>query len=122
MPTASPAILLVSPDLMLTSQMAGLASGVGGQLETISRCDASAKGGPFGLVILDLGSLRASPEELLTQLRASLSQQPLPRIVAFGPHVQKERLEAAVAAGAAEAVSRGELLGSFASCLARWCG
>ena len=122
MPPTGPAILLVSPDLMLTSQLAGLAAGVGGQLETISRCDASAKGSVFDLVLVDLGNLRASPEELLTQLRANLSQQPLPRIVAFGPNVQKERLEAAVSAGASEAVSRGQLLGSFAGCLARWCG
>jgi hypothetical protein len=44
------------------------------------------------------------------------------RVVAFGPHVAGDRLRAAVAAGCDEAVSRGELLGGFASLLRRWLG
>ena len=121
MPHAGPSILLVSPDLMLTSRVAGLVAGVGGRLETVSLCTATPKGSAFDLVLIDLGNLRPAPEELLTQIRTTLSQQPLPRIVAFGPHVHKERLQAALDAGADDAVSRGELLGDFASCVRHWC-
>ena len=35
------------------------------------------------------------------------------RLIAFGPHVHKQRLDDAVAAGVDEAVSRGELFGGF---------
>jgi hypothetical protein len=42
--------------------------------------------------------------------------------VAFGPHVHRQRLDDAVAAGADEAVSRGELLGSFPALVRRWMG
>ncbi len=107
---------------MLTSQVAGLAAGLGGHLETLSRCDATATGSHFDLVLIDLGSLRDSPDDLLRQVKSRLTQQPQPPIVAFGPHVHKQRLDAAVQAGCSEAVSRGELIGGFAACIGRWCG
>jgi hypothetical protein len=43
------------------------------------------------------------------------------RLVAFGPHVAKDRLDQAAAAGADAAVSRGELLGGFPAIVRRWC-
>ena len=42
------------------------------------------------------------------------------KLIAFGPHVQKERLAESVAAGADAAVSRGELLGGFQGLVRRW--
>ncbi len=42
------------------------------------------------------------------------------KLIAFGPHVHKQRLDDAVAAGVDEAVSRGELLGGFPALLRRW--
>jgi Mce-associated membrane protein len=42
------------------------------------------------------------------------------KLVAFGPHVAKERLAQAQAAGADAVVSRGELLGGFATLVRRW--
>lgn len=121
MPHPGPSILLISPDLMLTSRVAGLVAGVDGQLETVSLCTATPKGSAFDLVLIDLGNLRPAPEDLLTQLRTTLAQQPPPRTVAFGPHVHKDRLQAALDAGADDAVSRGELLGDFTGCINRWC-
>jgi hypothetical protein len=44
------------------------------------------------------------------------------RLVAFGPHVAKDRLEQAKAAGADASVSRGELLGGFPAIIKQWCG
>lgn len=122
MPPVSPSILLVSPDLMLTSRVAGLVATIGGALETVSLCTAQPKGAAFDLVLIDLGSLRPPADELLAQLRGTLSQPTAPRIVAFGPHVHKDRLQAALDAGADDAISRGELIGGFAACVARWCG
>jgi DNA-binding NarL/FixJ family response regulator len=115
-------MLLISPDLMLTSRVSGLAAGAGWQLETRPQATAQPATRDFDLVVLDLGGLRASPEELIHQVRSTLAADPPPRIVAFGPHVQHERLQAAVDAGAVEAVSRGEFLGDFAGCLKRWTG
>jgi hypothetical protein len=43
------------------------------------------------------------------------------RLVAFGPHVAKERLDQAKAAGADAVVSRGEMLGGFPAIVKRWC-
>jgi hypothetical protein len=45
-----------------------------------------------------------------------------PRLVAFGPHVHRQRLDDACAAGADEAISRGELLGSLPALVRRWSG
>jgi hypothetical protein len=118
-------ILLVSPDLMSTSRIAGLARPLGGQVETLRSLDAQPQGGPFDLVLVDLQGLAGDAAVIVSRVRAVLAghatQGEVPvRIVAFGPHVHKQRLDDAQAAGALAAVSRGELLGSFAGLVNRW--
>jgi len=124
---ARPLILLVSSDLMSTSRIAGLAEEAGGRLETLRSLDAPPPGGPYDLVLLDLQALGGHPAALVTQARDLIARQPertgsRTRVVAFGPHVARERLEQARAAGADASVSRGELLGGFAAIVARWTG
>ncbi|MFM7292300.1 MAG: hypothetical protein ACKO6B_13875 [Planctomycetia bacterium] len=123
-PAGGPAILLVSPDLLSTSRIAGLARQSGGRLDTLRNLDDPLPGGPYDLVLLDLQTVSGDPAVLVTRVRAIVSGSAAksPPLVAFGPHVAKERLEQALAAGTDAAVSRGELLGSFPALITRWCG
>lgn len=120
-------ILLVSPDLMSTSRMAGLARSIGAQIETLRSLDQQPQGGPYTLVLVDLQAMTGDAAVIISRVRAVVAacagqgEEPV-RIVAFGPHVHKQRLEDAKAAGALAAVSRGELLGGFAGLVARWVG
>ncbi|NDC63065.1 MAG: hypothetical protein EBZ59_03570 [Planctomycetia bacterium] len=120
-------ILLVSPDLLSTSRLAGLARGVPARLETLRSLDEPAPAGPFDLVLLDTHALPCDPAVSVTRVLAIVDRQRsehgrAPRLVAFGPHVARQRLADARAAGADESVSRGELLGGFATLVRRWCG
>jgi hypothetical protein len=120
-------ILLVSPDLMSTSRIAALGRPIGAQVETLRSLDLQPQGGPYALVLVDLQSLTGDAAVILSRVRTILTacaaqgDEPM-RIVAFGPHVHKQRLDDSKAAGALAAVSRGELLGGFAGLVARWVG
>ena len=118
-------ILLVSPDLMATSRIAGLCREVGATLETLRGLGDTPHGGPHQIVLLDLQTLAEDPAVIVTRARLLAggpggSGDAAPRLVAFGPHVARERLALAQAAGADDVVSRGELLGGFAGLLRRW--
>jgi CheY-like chemotaxis protein len=121
-------ILLVSPDLLATSRVAGLCREAGATLETLRSLTDIPHGGPHDLVLLDLQSLPDDPAVIVARARTLVGKQGSAsgerdcRIIAFGPHVAKERLDLARDAGADDAVSRGELLGGFAGLLRRWRG
>lgn len=122
-----PRILLVSPDLLSTSRIAGLARDAAARLETLRALDGPLPGGPYDLVLLDLQALAGDPAVLVTRVRALLAAAPTEqgreaRLVAFGPHVAKQRLDLARDAGADAAISRGELLGGFPAILKRYGG
>lgn len=112
-------ILLVSSDLMASSRLAGVARGLGDKLDVrpaVSTADHAAA--PYDIVLLDIQSC-PDPAAAITRSRAAAGQAGA--VIAFGPHVWKERLDAAVAAGADAAVSRGEVMESLASLLDRAC-
>ena len=111
-------MLLISSDLMASSRLAGAVQSVGATLETLAGAAGVPRGEAFDLVLLDLQSLPADPASLVA--RARELGGPTARVVAFGPHVWKDRLDAAVAAGADEAVSRGEVMGDVAAVIRRW--
>jgi hypothetical protein len=117
-------VLLVSPDLMATSRIAGLCREAGASLETLRSLGDTPHGGPHDLVLLDLQAIAEDPAVIVARARTLVCQQPSEhaecRIVAFGPHVAKERLALARDAGADDVVSRGELLGGFSALLRRW--
>ena len=130
-----PRILLVSPDLMAISRLASLARQAGGTLESLRSLDAGPREDGYDVVLIDLQGMAEDPALLVARVRAAVpgrsqigsqagaqgGPQASPRIVAFGPHVATARLEQARAAGADEAVSRGELLGGFPAVLRRNC-
>lgn len=117
-------ILLVTPDLMVASRVAGLAAQCGAAADTIRDLAAAPPGTGYRLVILDLQGLPGDPAALVADARRSLAGHGPrpgtgPAVVAFGPHVAVDRLAAARDAGADGVVSRGELLGSFAAVVGR---
>jgi hypothetical protein len=121
-------ILLVSPDLMATSRIAGLCREAGASLETLRSLTETPHGGPPDIVLVDLQALTEDPAVIVTRARV-LAVEPRAggqaagsTVVAFGPHVARERLALARDAGADDVVSRGELLGGFAGLLRRWRG
>lgn len=120
-----PRMLLVSPDLMSTSRITGLATSLGAGIETLRSLESVPHAGPFALVLVDLQALTGDAAMVVSRVRAIVEALPAQvgvpfRLVAFGPHVQKQRLNDAMAAGADAAVSRGELLGGFAGLMAHW--
>jgi hypothetical protein len=118
-------ILLITPDLLAASRRAGLAAAAGARIEQRSAIMHDADLPACDLVLLDLQGQGGDLAPVVAAARAALVQEPAERpgrVVAFGPHVAGDRLRAAVAAGCDEAVSRGELLGGFASLLRRWLG
>ncbi|MFO0912318.1 MAG: hypothetical protein U0795_05150 [Pirellulales bacterium] len=108
-----PVAVLLSQDLMLSSMLSGPAGRARWQLvscrnwqamtETIAQ--APAAGRDVKLVVIDL---TLSGLELKTELFDQLHSQSI-ATVAFGPHVHRERLAAALAAGCQRVWSRGQL-------------
>jgi len=115
-------ILLVSPDLLSTSRIAGLAQPLPARVETLRRIEDPLPGGPYDLVLVDLQTVPGTAAEIVSRalMLCEGSGEERARLVAFGPHVAKERLAEALAAGADAVVSRGELLGDFATLVQRW--
>jgi CheY-like chemotaxis protein len=119
-------ILVISPDLMVTSRLAGLASSCHASITTLRSPDAAIDAGPYDLVLLDLQGVPGDAAGLVDKARSLIAGlSPAAggdtRLIAFGPHVAKQRLDEAKAAGAADAISRGELLGAFPALVSRWC-
>jgi len=103
-----PAILL-SADLMTSSQVAGAATRQQVQLITLANPSALAEHESVAgadLVILDLTIGSLDPAAMVATLK-SLPDPPR-RIIAFGPHVHEARLTAAQAAGCDAVLSRGQ--------------
>jgi len=111
-------VILFSADLITAAKVAGAAPAAGVKVNVLGTEAAvltAAAGSP--LVILDLEAPGADPEGLVPRLRALT---PPPRaIVAFGPHVQTARLEAARAAGCHQVLARGQFYAQVADLLRR---
>ncbi|MBM4023095.1 MAG: hypothetical protein FJ284_12825 [Planctomycetes bacterium] len=116
-------VLLVSPDLMAVSRIAGLCREQNATLESLRGLGDAPRGGPYDVVLLDLQSLPHDPAVVVARARNLAAGEPddvAATIVAFGPHVAKDKLQQAHDAGADLVVSRGELLGGFAGLARRW--
>jgi CheY-like chemotaxis protein len=101
-------ILALISDLFTQSQVSAAAVRAGVPLEfalSVESLLAKAAQETPRLVILDLSHPGVDPAELVPRLRAINASAP---IAAFGPHVHRERLAAAQAAGCDEVISRGQ--------------
>ena len=119
--TASPQphlrILLVSADLLGMSQFAGLATRLPATVETLASPAGQPRGEAFDLLVLDLAIPRPAAT-LVAEARTLLESHqnatgPSARLLAYGPHVARERLEEARRAGADLVVSRGQIFGDL---------
>jgi hypothetical protein len=109
-------ILLVSSDLMASSRLAGVARGLGDALDVRASVAVVAADAPYDVVLIDVQSC---PDPTAAIARGREAAGAAGKVVAFGPHVWKERLEAAVAAGADAAATRGEVMEGLATLLDR---
>ena len=100
--------LLITSDLMLSSQATGAATRAGCELRVLPNVGAALKvmaEQSVGLAVLDLGTPGNDPERVVPQLRQASKEV---AVVAFGPHVHKQRLAAARDAGCEMVISRGQ--------------
>ncbi|MBX3444102.1 MAG: hypothetical protein KF774_16985 [Planctomyces sp.] len=103
-------VLIVCGDLFFGTQVASVVREAG--LDPLPEMLAERTLGHLAdsaviAVLLDLETRGVDPAALLASLPASR-----PRVVAFGPHVQTQRLEAARAAGCDAVLSRGQVTSS----------
>ena len=102
-------LLLFSTDLMTASRVEGAAARAGVEfLSTVGIDHAAAQtgSGDVTLVLVDLTSASLDVAQLVERIRSVGTDGAA--IVAFGPHVQKERLAAAREAGCDEVLTRGQ--------------
>ncbi len=107
-----PVLALVS-DLFFGSRIAAAARAAGVAVRTVrtlAELERVLGEGAPRLVLVDLEAPGADPLEAIARCRRLASP---PRVVAFGPHVQEELLDAARARGADEALPRGALTASL---------
>lgn len=118
------AILLLTPDLMVSSRIAGIAATVPASVESLGPASNGPRGGPFAAILVDLQVNGRSAAALVARALALRDAQQAAGgvragVVAFGPHVAVDRLAEAAEAGADLVVSRGEILGALPAVLER---
>jgi DNA-binding NarL/FixJ family response regulator len=113
------AVLALISDLMMQSQVSGAAQRAGVGLQVASSVGAlmakAAESAPQ-LVIVDLTHPGIDPVTLMEQLGPLLP--PTSATLAFGPHVHKELLAAASAAGFGNVITRGQFHANMVMILA----
>ena len=97
--------LLLTRDLMFTSKVTGTAAALGLRIQTVGTIESLqslAVASRPRAVFLDLSCTEFEPSAVLNLL----DFQPRPRVIAFGSHVDAERLELARAAGCDDVLPR----------------
>ena len=105
-------VLLFSSDLMISSQITGHARAIGLEVKVIGSLaqlrEELTSSDLISLLMLDLSSKGVDPEEIQSAIREG--DHTVETVVAFGPHVHREKLAAAKAAGCDEVMSRGQFV------------
>ena len=115
-------VILLSRDLMLSSQLAGPVSRFESKLEAKASADdviedfESVDKSP-SLLLVDLALPGLDIDHFVSQVRRSAEIPP--RIVAFGPHVHEDRLVRAQEAGCDMVLSRGQFVRGMAEILSQ---
>ena len=118
-----PSALLLCDDLMFASRISGEARGQSLSVKSARSLDqllALARQDAPSCVLLDLAFPGLDLPNLFRQLGDACSQ--LPRVVAYGSHVDAERLQAARAAGCDPVLPRSKFVEDLPRSLAQWLG
>ena len=102
-------VVLLSSDLMVVSRVEGAGAQTGAEIRAASNAAAAIEfcyNEQVDVLIVDLSMPALDPPALVNQLRADTSHWV--QVVAFGPHVQEERLAMAREAGCDTVISRGQ--------------
>ncbi len=116
-----PVGLLLSDDLIFTSRVAGTARDLGFTIKAARSADALAalaRDEPPRCVILDLANPGLDVAALLGRLREDCT--PVPRVVAYGPHVDAAVLRAAREAGCDPVLPRSKFVEELPRALPGW--
>lgn len=101
--------IYLTSDLFFSSRVTSLAREHGWPLEMAPSVDAAlgkaAEHEEVALLIIDLGKFAAQTAELLAELRPRFAGM---QVVAYGPHVNEDSLEAARRAGCDRVLSQGQ--------------
>jgi DNA-binding NarL/FixJ family response regulator len=101
-------VLLVCRDLMAISSIGAVVGRLSGRLQTVHRLqDLPALATSASVVLIDLASCESDLAEAIRDLRQRGSTA---RILAFGPHVQRDVLDKALEAGCDQVLPRGQFL------------
>ncbi len=113
-------VLLITADLMTSSKVSGTCAAVGVTLSTaadVASAERASSGTRFDLAILDLATRGLDVGAAVVRLRAI--DCPPARIIAFGPHVHEQLLQAARDAGCDAVYARGEFYARLGTILAQ---
>lgn len=115
----SPQVILICQDLFFTSKVTGTAAALGISIRVVpSTLEASVHAGrETDLVLVDLSSPRSTTKANLAELRSGLPSAT--RLVAYGSHVEVERLREARVAGCDPVLPRSELTTQLVELLQR---
>ncbi len=112
------AALLVSRDLWFTSQVSGGAARVQVEVRTVADvASIEPQSSSVTLAIVDLNTPNLAVDDCVARLREA---SPGVHIVACGPHVRRERLQAARDAGCDQVLSQGQFHANVAELLANY--
>jgi CheY-like chemotaxis protein len=115
-----PTGLLLSDDLIFTSRIVGTARDLGCAMQaarSVETLEALVRQMPVSCIILDLANPGLVVSDLLQRLRDSGT---LPRVVAYGPHVDAATLRAAREAGCDPVLPRSKFVEELPHRLAEW--
>ncbi len=115
--SSSSTVVLLASDLMLSSTVSGFAASAGAAFRSVSSIPeavevASEQAGV--LLFVDLGT----PGLDVGLLASSVPESVLATAVAYGPHVHTAKLQAAIAAGFGQVLSRGQFSASVGRIIA----
>jgi CheY-like chemotaxis protein len=113
--------LLLSDDLIFASRICGTACDLGFTMKTARSVEALeelARQERPGCVIVDLANPGLALAELMRHLAAACT--PIPRVVAYGPHVDAPALGAARAAGCDPVLPRSKFVEQLPRALQEW--
>ncbi|HRX78522.1 MAG: hypothetical protein H6821_00405 [Planctomycetaceae bacterium] len=107
-------VLYLTKDLFFSSRVCNLAREAGATVDVVASAEACSAKDDTTLAIIDLGLPQLEIASAVDHLRAIVSSL---KIIAYGPHVDTEKLAAARQAGCDTVLSRSQFDQQFASLL-----